>query len=96
MTRKTYTLIGAGIALAVFLAIALLPTLVYGGYAGVMLAAAAGGAPVHATAEARFVIAAGMVVAVLGVGGLFTVAGAAVGATVGALTGAAAADEARA
>ena len=38
MTRKNATLIGTAVGLALFLAIALLPALLYGGYAGVLLA----------------------------------------------------------
>ena len=37
MNRKTPTLIGAAVGLATFLAVALLPALLYGGYAGVLL-----------------------------------------------------------
>ena len=38
MTRKTFTLIGAAAGLALFIAVALLPAILYGGYAGVLLA----------------------------------------------------------
>ena len=38
MNRKTPSIVGAAVGLALFLAIALLPALLYGGYAGVMLA----------------------------------------------------------
>ncbi len=86
MTRKTYTLIGAAIGLATFLAVALLPALLYGGYAGVLLAGGLFGTPVHATFAVRTVVVVGMVMGVIGVGGLFTVAGAAAGAAVAALT----------
>ncbi len=88
MTRKSYTLIGAAAGLALFLAIALLPSLLYGGYAGVLLAGGIFGTPVHATLLVRALIIFGMVLGVVGVGGLFAVGGAAAGAAVGALTGA--------
>jgi hypothetical protein len=88
MNRKTYTLIGAAIGLASFLAIALLPALLYGGYAGVLLAGGIFGAPVQATFWVRALVIFGMVMGVVGVGGLFTVAGAAAGAAVAALTAA--------
>ena len=89
MNRKTHTLIGAGIGLAAFLAIALLPALLYGGYAGVLLAGGLFGTPVHPTFWVRALVIFGMMMGVVGVGGLFTVAGAAAGAAVAALTTAA-------
>ncbi|HYQ82081.1 MAG TPA: hypothetical protein VEP68_11290 [Anaeromyxobacteraceae bacterium] len=88
MTRKTPTLIGAAAGLAIFLAVGLLPAMVYGGYAGVLLAGGIFGTPVSATFWTRAVIVFGMVLGVTGVGALFTVAGAALGAAVGALAGA--------
>ncbi len=88
MTRKSYTLIGAAVGLAAFLAIALLPSLLYGGYAGVLLAGGIFGTPIHATVASRALIVFGMVLGVTGVGALFAVGGAAAGAAVGALTGA--------
>jgi hypothetical protein len=87
MNRKTYSLIGAAIGLAAFLALGLLPALLYGGYAGLLLAGALLGSPVQASAMVRALVVAGMVFGVLGVGGLFTAAGGAVGAAVAALTG---------
>jgi hypothetical protein len=83
MTRKTYTLIGAAAGLAAFLAIALLPALLYGGYAGVLLASGLFGAPVQPGFWVRALVIFGMM---MGVVGLFTVAGAAAGAAVAALT----------
>jgi hypothetical protein len=85
MNRKTPTLIGAGIGLAAFLAIALLPSLLYGGYAGVLLAGGIVGTPVQATFLVRALIVFGMVLGVTAVGSLFAVAGAAIGAAVSAL-----------
>ena len=46
---KVPALIGAGIGLATFLAVALLPALLYGGYAGVLLAGGIFGTPVTAS-----------------------------------------------
>jgi len=86
MTRKTHTLVGAGIGLALFLAIALLPALLYGGYAGVLLAGGIFGTPVQPTFLVRGLIVFGMVLGVTAVGSLFAVAGAVVGAAVSALT----------
>ena len=88
MTRKSYTMIGAAVGLALFLALALLPSLLYGGYAGVLLAGGIFGTPVKATLAVRALIVFGMVLGVSGVGALFAVGGAAAGAAVGALTGA--------
>ena len=48
-TNKTPALIGAGLGLATFLAIALLPAMLYGGYAGVLLAGGIFGTPVTAS-----------------------------------------------
>ncbi len=88
MTRKGYTLIGAAVGLAAFLGIALLPSLLYGGYAGVLLAGGIFGTPIHATLAVRALIVFGMVLGVTAVGALFTVGGAAAGAAVGVLVGA--------
>ncbi len=85
MTRKLSTLIGAGVGLAVFLAVALLPALLYGGYAGVLLATGIVGAPVKATLLVRGLIVFGMVLGVTAVASLFAVAGAAAGAVVSLL-----------
>jgi hypothetical protein len=87
MTNKIPSLIGAGVALALFLAVALLPALLYGGYAGVLLAGGIFGTPLQATFLARALIVFGMVLGVTAVGSLFAVAGAFVGAAIGALTG---------
>jgi hypothetical protein len=86
MTRKNYTLIGAAIGLAGFLAIALLPALLYGGYAGVLLAGGIFGTPVPATLLVRALVVFGMVLGVAGIGSLFAVGGAAAGAAVSVLT----------
>jgi len=82
---KLPALIGAGIGLALFLAIALLPALLYGGYAGVLLAGGIFGTPVTASFAVRALIVFGMVLGVTAVGSLFAVAGAAAGAAIGAL-----------
>lgn len=86
MNKKIPTLVGAGIGLALFLAIALLPAMLYGGYAGLLLAGGILGTPVQATLLARALIVFGMVLGVVAVGSLFAVVGAAAGAAVGALT----------
>ncbi len=87
MNRKTPTLIGAGVGLALFLAVGLLPSLLYGGYAGVLLAGGFVGTPVQATLFVRSLILFGMVLGVVGVGSLFAVGGAVAGAAVSILSG---------
>jgi len=87
MNRKTPTIIGAAVGLALFLAIGLLPALMYGGYAGVLLAGGIFGTPVQATFLVRSLIIFGMVLGVTGVGALFAVGGAVAGAAVSALVG---------
>jgi hypothetical protein len=85
--KKIPALIGAGVGLTLFLALALLPSLLYGGYAGVLLAGGIFGTPVSASIAVRALIVLGMVLGVTAVGSLFAVAGAAAGAAVGALLG---------
>ncbi len=87
-TTKIPTLIGAGVGLAVFLAVALLPALLYGGYAGVLLAGGIFGTPVTASFLPRALIVFGMALGAVSVGSLFAVAGAALGAAVSVLAGA--------
>src|SRR6185369_7407668 len=96
MNRKHYTLIGAAVGLATFLALGLLPALLYGGYAGVLLAGGIFGTPLQATFLVRGLIVFGMVLGVVGVGALFAVGGAVAGAAVSMLTGAAPEHEAKA
>ncbi len=86
MNPKLPSLIGAGVGLALFLAVGLLPSLLYGGYAGVLLAGGIFGTPVGATFLVRALVIFGTVLGVVGVGSLFAVSGAAAGAAVGALT----------
>jgi hypothetical protein len=87
MQNKLPSLVGAGIGLALFLAIALLPAILYGGYAGLMLAGGIVGTPVQPTFLVKALIVFGMVLGVTGIASLFAVLGAVAGAAVGALTG---------
>jgi hypothetical protein len=87
--NKLPSLIGAGVGLALFLALALLPSILYGGYAGLLLAGGIVGTPVQPTFLVRGLIVFGMVLGVTGIASLFAVMGAVVGAAVGALAGAA-------
>ena len=93
MNRKTPSIVGAAVGLALFLALGLLPALLYGGYAGVLLAGGIAGTPVGAGFFVRALIVFGMVLGVTGLGALFTVGGAVVGAALAALTGVPAAKE---
>ena len=85
--NKTFALVGAGIGLVAFLALALLPAVLYGGYAGLLLAGGIVGTPVQPTFLVRGLIVFGMVLGVTGIASLFAVLGAVAGAAVGALTG---------
>jgi hypothetical protein len=84
MNRKT-TIIGAAVGLAIFLPFALLPSMLYGGYAGVLLAGLVQGTPIAAGVVSRVLIVFGMVFGVTTVAAVFALAGAAAGAAVGAL-----------
>jgi hypothetical protein len=77
---KTATFIGGIVGLVGYLAIGLLPSIVYGGFAGVTLAAALFGTPIDASWMARGVVVFGMVVGLLATAALFVVVGAAMGA----------------
>ena len=85
MNRKSYTLIGAAVGLALFLALALLPSMLYGGYAGVLLAGGIFGTPIKATLLVRALIVFGMVLGVTSLAALFAITGAAAGAAISVL-----------
>lgn len=78
MTQPKLSTRGAIVGGVVFLVAAALPSLVHGGYAGVMLAGAVLGTPFSATLVARAIIFSGMAIAFLGVGTIFTLGGAVV------------------
>jgi hypothetical protein len=88
MNRKTFTIIGAAVGLALFVAVALLPAILYGGYAGVLLAGGIFGTPLASTFLVRALIVFGMALGVVGIGSLFAVSGAACGAAASILAGA--------
>ena len=79
--NKTVALVGAGIGLALFLAVALLPALMYGGYAGLMLATGIFGTGEPGLA-ARGLVLFGMLLGVFGTASVFAVAGAAAASAV--------------
>lgn len=84
-SNRTFAFGGGVLGLAVFLAFGLLPSIVYGGFAGVTLASAMVGAPVEGSLIARGLVVFGMVIGLLGTAGVFVVVGAALGAAVHAL-----------
>ena len=88
MNRRHYTLIGSAIGIAAFIAVGLTASIAWGGYAGRLLAEGIfghGGESIIAQALVVF----GSIMAVVGIGGLFAVTGAALGAAVSALVRAA-------
>jgi hypothetical protein len=82
--NKTVHVLGAVIGLALFLATALLPALMYGGYAGLLLAGGIFGAPLDLNLLARGLIVFGSLLAVFACAAVFAVCGA---ATAAALAG---------
>jgi hypothetical protein len=82
-THTSPTLVGSGIAFVLFLLTGAVPSLVYGGYAGLMVGSALFG---HGTSEqlgTRIATGSGMVVGFLLTLGLFLTVGALVGRVVG-------------
>lgn len=86
MKTKLYTMIGAALGLALFLGVAMLPAALYGGYAGVLIAGGIFGTPLAPSFLVKTLIIGGMILGTIGVGALFTVAGAVAGAALSALT----------
>lgn len=84
MTKKM-TIVGAGVGLALFVFVGLLPSWLYGGYAGVLLATGIFGTPLTGAFLEKALIVFGSVLGVTAVAALFAVAGAAAGAALGAL-----------
>ena len=83
--ERTFAFGGGIIGLIAFLIVGLLPSLVYGGFAGAALAAGLLGHPVDASIMARGITIFGMVAGLLATGGVFVVVGAVAGSTVHAL-----------
>ena len=82
---RTFAFGGGIVGLVTFLAVGLLPSIVYGGFAGVSLASAIVGGPIDGSLLARGIVVFGMVVGLLGTAGVFVVIGAAMGAGVYAI-----------
>ncbi len=85
-SSKKAGIIGAAVGLALFLAIGLLPAMLYGGYAGVLLASGIFGTPFRPGLLVNALIVFGMVMGTVGIAGLFTTGGAVLGSAVDALT----------
>lgn len=75
--NKTVAVAGAVIGFALFLGIGLLPAIMYGGYAGLLLAGGIFGTPVPPTLLARGLVGFGMALGVFATAAVFAVAGAA-------------------
>jgi hypothetical protein len=84
--NRTFSLVGVGFGLVAFLAFGLLPSVLYGGYAGILLAGGIFGTPLQPTLVVRAFVVFGMVFGVTAIASLFAVMGAAIGTAVGALT----------
>ena len=70
------TFYGGIIGLVAFLVVGLLPSLLYGGYAGVMLGAAIFGSPIHESVFAQATVVLGVLSGVLAIAGVFVLGGA--------------------
>jgi hypothetical protein len=71
-----FTFIGGIIGLVAFLVVGLLPSLLYGGYAGVILGSAIFGTPIHENIFAQATVVLGVISGVLAIGGVFVLGGA--------------------
>ena len=70
------TFAGGVFGLIVFLVVGLLPSLLYGGYAGVILGSAIFGSPIHESVFAQATVVLGVLSGVLSIGAIFVLAGA--------------------
>ena len=80
---RLFSVIGVIVAEILFLATALLPSVVYGGYAGVLLASGIFGSPLDQAVMPRLLVAFGMLLGVVSVASVYAVGGAVCGAVVG-------------
>jgi hypothetical protein len=71
--HRTFAFVSGMVGLLAFLVFGLVPSLVYGGYAGVTLAAALLGHPLGTSLLARGIVAFGMLAGLLATAGLFVV-----------------------
>ena len=80
--NKTVAIAGAAVGFALFLGVGLLPALMYGGYAGLLLATGIFGAPVQPGPLTQGLVIFGMALGVFGTAAFFAVAGAAAGSAI--------------
>lgn len=80
MDKRTFAFVGGLVGLVTFLTVALLPSIVYGGYAGVILSSAILGVQLTGQLLSKAIIVFGMVAGLLSTAGIFVVLGAALGA----------------
>ena len=73
---KKVAFYGGIVGLVAFLVFGLLPSLLYGGYAAVILAAAIFGSPIHESVFAQATVILGVLSGVLAIGGIFVLGGA--------------------
>jgi hypothetical protein len=83
--NKVVAVAGAAVGFALFLAVGLLPAVLYGGYAGLLLASGIFGAPLPGHVFARGLVAFGSLLGVLATAAVFAVAGAASASGIGHL-----------
>lgn len=70
------TFLGGVMGLAIFIGVGLLPSLLYGGYAGLILGSAIFGTPIHESVFGQATVVLGVVSGVLAIGGIFVLGGA--------------------
>jgi hypothetical protein len=80
---KTTTFIGGIVGLVTFLCVGLLPSLVYGGFAGAILSSSLYGPLLQPNLLQRGMVVGGMLIGLLSTAGLFTVLGAAISTVMG-------------
>ena len=83
--NKMVAVAGAAVGIALFLAIGLLPSVLYGGYAGLLLASGIFGTPLPDHLFARGLVAFGSLLGVLATAAVFAVVGAAAATGIGQL-----------
>jgi hypothetical protein len=88
--NKTVAVSGAAVGFVLFLAVGFLPALMYGGYAGLMLADGIFGTPLPQHLFARGLVGFGMLLGVFATAAVFAVAGAACATALAHLVAAAA------
>jgi len=70
------TFLGGVMGLAIFIGVGLLPSLLYGGYAGLILGSAIFGTPIHESVLGQATVVLGVMSGVLAIGGIFVLGGA--------------------